>query len=83
MLETRLEGLLKDNKKILQRTFDSQQVMDMLALSKSKLDKLCHKNEIPYHVYKGQRKRYFLEEDLITFQERLIRRETKEEIVKS
>ena len=81
MLETRLEGLLKDNKKILQRTFDSQQVMDMLALSKSKLDKLCHKNEIPYHVYEGQRKRYFLEDDLIVFQNKLVRRKSKEEVL--
>ena len=61
----------------------SEQVMELLAFSKSKLDKLCHLNKIPYHVYEGQRKRYFLEDDLIAFQERLIRRKTKEEIIKS
>jgi hypothetical protein len=38
-------------------------------------------NEIPYHVYEGQRKRYFLEDDLIAFQEGLIRRKTKEEVL--
>ena len=74
------EGLSKDNNRRLQKTYNSEQVMELLALSKSTLDKLCHRNEIPYHVYEGQRKRYFLEDDLIAFQERLIRRKTKEEI---
>ena len=77
------EGLTAENKRRLQKTYNSEQVMEMLAFSKSKLDKLCHLNEIPYHIYEGQRKRYFLEEDLIAFQERLIRRKTKEEIINS
>lgn len=76
-------GLSEDNNRRLQPTYDSKQVMDRLALSKSTLDKLCHRNEIPYHVYEGQRKRYFLEDDLIAFQERLIRRKTKDEIINS
>lgn len=76
-------GLPKDKNRRLQRTYNSEQVMDILALSKSKLDKLCHLNQIPYHVYKGQRKRYFFEDDLITFQQGLIRRKTKEEVLHS
>ena len=77
------EGLSKDNNRRLQKTYNSEQVMELLALSKSKLDKLCHLNEIPYHVYEGQRKRYFLEDDLIAFQQGLIRRKTKEEVLHS
>ena len=76
-------GLSKDKNRRLQRTYDSEQVMGLLAFSKSKLDKLCHLNQIPYHVYEGQRKRYFFEDDLIAFQERLIRRKTKEEVLQS
>lgn len=76
-------GLSKDKNRRLQRTYDSEQVMELLAFSKSKLDKLCHLNEIPYHVYEGQRKRYFLEDDLIAFQEGLIRRRTKDEVLQS
>ena len=76
-------GLSKDKNRRLQRTYDSEQVMELLAFSKSKLDKLCHLNQIPYHVYEGQRKRYFFEDDLIAFQERLIRRKTKEEVLQS
>ena len=76
-------GLPKDKNRRLQRTYNSEQVMDILAFSKSKLDKLCHLNQIPYHVYEGQRKRYFFEDDLIAFQERLIRRKTKEEVIQS
>ena len=76
-------GLSEDNNRRLQPTYDSKQVCEYFAFSKSKLDKLCHRNEIPYHVYEGQRKRYFLEKDLIAFQERLIRRKTKEEIINS
>ena len=83
MQHLKKEGLSKDNIRRLQRTYDSEQVMEILALSKSKLDKLCHLNEIPYHVYEGQRKRYFFEDDLIAFQERLIRRKTKEEVLHS
>ena len=77
------EGLSKDNNRRLQKTYNSEQVMELLAFSKSKLDKLCHLNEIPYHVYEGQRKRYFLEDDLIAFQQSLIRRKTKEEVLHS
>lgn len=77
------EGLTAENKRRLQKTYNSKQVCEYLAFSKSKLDKLCHLNEIPYHIYEGQRKRYFFEEDLIAFQERLIRRKTKEEIINS
>jgi hypothetical protein len=76
-------GLSKDKNRRLQRTYDSEQVMELLAFSKSKLDKLCHLNKIPYHVYEGQRKRYFLEDDLIAFQEGLIRRRTKDEVLQS
>jgi hypothetical protein len=75
------EGISLDNSRRLQKTYNSEQVINILALSKSKLDKLCHLNEIPYHVYEGQRKRYFLEDDLIAFQEGLIRRKTKEEVL--
>ena len=75
------EGLSKDNSRRLQRTYNSEQVMELLALSKSKLDKLCHLNQIPYHVYEGQRKRYFLEDDLIAFQQSLIRRRAKDEVI--
>ena len=77
------EGLSKDNNRRLQKTYNSEQVMELLAFSKSKLDKLCHLNEIPYHVYEGQRKRYFLEDDLIAFQQGLIRKKTKEEVLHS
>tara|TARA_B100001057_G_scaffold499743_1_gene611572 strand:- start:2108 stop:2362 length:255 start_codon:yes stop_codon:yes gene_type:complete len=76
-------GLSKENHRRLQKTYNSEQVMELLALSKSKLDKLCHFNEIPYHVYQGERKRYFLEDDLIAFQKGLIRRRTKEELLQS
>ena len=79
MQHPKKEGLSKDNSRPLQRTYNSEQVIELLALSKSKLDKLCHLNEIPYHVYEGQRKRYFLEDDLIAFQQGLIRRKTKDE----
>ena len=77
------EGLSQDKDRCLQKTYNSEQVIDMFGFSKSKLDKLCHLNQIPYHVYKGQRKRYFFEEDLITFQQGLIRRKTKEEVLHS
>lgn len=77
------EGLSKDSSRRLQKIYNSEQVMDILAFSKFKLDKLCHLNQIPYHVYEGQRKRYFFEDDLIAFQERLIRRKTKEEVLQS
>ena len=83
MQHPKKEGLTKDNNRRLQKTYNSQQVMELLAFSKSKLDKLCHLNQIPYHVYEGQRKRYFFEDDLIAFQERLIRRKTKEEVLQS
>jgi hypothetical protein len=83
MQHPKKEGLSKDNSRRLQRTYNSEQVMELLAFSKSKLDKLCHHNKIPYHVYEGQRKRYFLEDDLIAFQEGLIRRRTKDEVLQS
>lgn len=83
MTEEKKGGLFKDSSKRLQKIYNSEQVMDILAFSKSKLDKLCHLNQIPYHVYEGQRKRYFFEDDLIAFQERLIRRKTKEEVLQS
>jgi hypothetical protein len=83
MQHPKKEGLSKDNSRRLQRTYNSEQVIELLALSKSKLDKLSHLNEIPYHVYEGQRKRYFLEDDLIAFQQGLIRRKTKEEVLHS
>ena len=83
MQHPKKEGLSKDNSRCLQRTYNSEQVIELLALSKSKLDKLSHLNEIPYHVYEGQRKRYFLEDDLIAFQQGLIRRKTKEEVLHS
>ena len=83
MKHPKKEGLSKDNNRRLQKTYNSEQVIELLALSKSKLDKLCHLNEIPYHVYEGQRKRYFLEDDLIAFQQSLIRRKTKEEVLHS
>ena len=83
MQHPKKEGLSKDNRRRLQRTYNSEQVMELLAFSKSKLDKLCHLNEIPYHVYEGQRKRYFLEDDLIAFQQGLIRRMTEEEVLHS
>jgi DNA-binding transcriptional regulator GbsR (MarR family) len=81
MQHPKKEGLSKDNSRRLQKTYNSEQVMDILALSKSKLDKLCHLNQIPYHVYEGQRKRYFLEDDLIAFQQSLIRRRAKDEVI--
>ena len=83
MNKSKKAGLTEDNKRRLQPTYDSKQVCEYFAFSKSTLDKLCHRNEIPYHVYEGQRKRYFFEEDLIAFQERLIRIKTKEEIINS
>lgn len=83
MQHPKKEGLSKDNSRRLQRTYNSEQVIELLAFSKSKLDKLCHLNKIPYHVYEGQRKRYFLEDDLIAFQQGLIRRKTKEEVLHS
>ena len=83
MKHPKKEGISKDNSRCLQRTYNSEQVIELLALSKSKLDELSHLNEIPYHVYEGQRKRYFLEDDLIAFQQGLIRRKTKEEVLHS
>lgn len=81
MEHTKKEGLSQDKDRRLQKTYNSEQVIDMFGFSKSKLDKLCHLNEIPYYVFPGHRKRYFYEDDLITFQDRLIRRMTKEEVL--
>ena len=75
------EGLSQDKDRCLQKTYNSEQVIDMFGFSKSKLDKLCHLKEIPYYVFPGHRKRYFFEDDLIAFQGRLIRRMTKEEVL--
>jgi DNA-binding transcriptional regulator GbsR (MarR family) len=83
MQHPKKEGISKDNSRCLQRTYNSEQVIELLALSKFRLDKLCHLNQIPYHVYEGQRKRYFLEDDLIAFQQSLIRRRTKDEVTQS
>ena len=78
-----LSGLSTDNNRRLHKTYDSRQVQEILGVSKSYLDKLCHFGKIPYHTFEGQRKRYFFEDDLIAFQGRLTRHKTTEEIIHS
>lgn len=59
---------VKLNKKALQKTYTSNEVMEIMGFSKSYLDKLCYQKKITYHTFEGKRKRYFFEDDLISFQ---------------
>ena len=83
MIQNPMAGLSEDKNRHLQRTYNSKQVQEILGISKSYLDKLCHFSKIPYHTFEGQRKRYFFESDLIAFQGRLMRHKTREEIINS
>ena len=66
-------GLYKDTNQHLQRTYGSKEVQDILNISKSTLDKMCHFRQIPFHLHPQRRKRAFLESDLLAYQSRFVR----------
>ena len=74
-------GLSKDTNQHLQRTYGSKEVQEILNISKSTLDKMCHKRELSYHVHPQRRKRHFYEKDLVAYQNELVRIQSRVEIV--
>ena len=74
-------GLSKDTNQHLQRTYGSKEVQEILNISKSTLDKMCHKRELSFHIHPQRRKRHFYERDLVAYQSKLVRIQSKDEIV--
>ena len=74
-------GLSKDTNQHLKRTYGSKEVQEILNISKSTLDKMCHKRELSFHVHPQRRKRHFYERDLVAYQSKLVRIQSKDEIV--
>ena len=66
-------GLSKDTNQHLQRTYNSEETQEILGVSKSTLDKMCHFRQIPFHLHPQRRKRAFLESDLLAYQSRFVR----------
>jgi excisionase family DNA binding protein len=73
-------GLYKDTNQHLQRTYGSKEVQEILNISKSTLDKMCHKRELSFHVHPQRRKRHFYESDLVAYQRECVRIHSKDEL---
>ena len=63
-----LAGLSKDKPQHLQKSFTSQETQEILGVSKSTLDKMCHNRQINFYKHPQRRKRIFFESDLIAYQ---------------
>ena len=74
-------GLYEDTPQHLQKTYGSKEVQEILNISKSTLDKMCHKRELSFHIHPQRRKRHFYEKDLVAYQSKLVRIQSKDELV--
>lgn len=69
----------KDSKYPPTRWLSSKQAKDFLCVSKSTLDKMCHKEEIPYYKQKNGRLRYFKQHELEAYMDSMVRFGTRSE----